>query len=292
MLQSMTGYGKKEMLHGQQTITLELEVCNSRFLEISLRLPEMLLPYEEEFKRQIGARLARGRVRGVLAINGNETTPPPLFLNTDLLHRYYSHLKEIARELELPFEVKLTDLLTLPDIFQVEPQKHLDEGLIAAIKTLLTQVLEEVVAMRQREGAFLAQDLRHHLQLISTKAQTIKEIAQQNRQALFSHYQKYLRELLGDIELDENRLLQEVAWMIKKLDITEECARLQSHLEQFEHFLRSDEPVGKKLNFLIQEMNREITTLGTKAENASVSHLVVDLKDELEKIREQIQNIL
>lgn len=291
MIQSMTGYGKKELTYGHQHITFDLQVCNSRFLEIMLRVPEILLPYEEEFKRLLGEHLARGRIRATLTWNGIAEANRPV-VNRPVLQRYYQNLKEIAEELQLPLEIKLTDLLSLPDIFSVENPQLLDESLLEAIRNLIIQVAQEVTAMRQREGEYLARDIQNHLNLIEQKAQTIAEIATTNRNTIFQRYQEYLRELCSELHFDENRLLLEAALMIKKLDITEECERLRSHLRQFTHFLTSTEPVGKKLNFLIQEMNREITTMGTKAESAPISHLVVDLKDELEKIREQIQNIL
>lgn len=292
MIQSMTGYGKKEKRIGEYLISIDLQVCNSRFLEITLRLPDILLPYEEEFKRQIADCLARGRVRGTIALNSTEQKAPRLQLNTALLRQYYEQLLSIARELKLRPQIALTDLLALPDLFLAEPSDDVASPLIDDVKVVLEETLAEVVNMRQREGAFLVNDIRNHLAIIEQKTTEIEQLSLANRDANFSRLQSYLQELCGELNFDQNRILQEAALLIKKLDITEECERLRSHINQFQVFLGIPEPVGKKLNFLIQEMNREVTTMGTKAENAPISHLVVDLKDELEKIREQIQNIL
>jgi uncharacterized protein (TIGR00255 family) len=184
----------------------------------------------------------------------------------------------------------MQDLLGYPEVFnQIRLLSTLMNCMLG--KDFVKKAVDELVAMRRREGRF-GKELEGYLQLILQQCEQIEALSRQSRQEYFTKYRQSIAELCSDCKFDENRLIQEAGMLTKKLDITEECARLRSHVQQFFWLIRSDEAVGKKMGFLIQEMNREITTAGSKSENAAISHLVVSLKDELEKIREQIQNII
>ena len=290
-LESMTGYSRTEYRSGGQVISVEIYSENNRFLDLTFNLPEPLEPYTEELKRLVAGDLRRGRVRITIAITGSEKTPE-VQLNTAFLTKYYRALCDLARELQIEEPVTLQNLLTYPEIFITDSADTDVAELLTQVKDLLRQAVAELIAMRRREGEFITRELQSHLQFILEKCSEIEKLSQQSRQEYFTKYQQSLAELCQNCQLDENRLIQEAGILAKKLDITEECTRLRSHIQQFTLLLQSEEPVGKQMNFLAQEMNREITTIGAKSESAAISHLVVSLKNELEKIREQIQNVI
>ena len=290
-LESMTGYSRTEYRSGGQVISVEIYSENNRFLDLTFNLPEPLEPYTEELKRLVAGDLRRGRVRITIAITGSEKTPE-VQLNTAFLTKYYRALCDLARELQIEEPVTLQNLLTYPEIFITDSADTDVAELLTQVKDLLRQAVAELIAMRRREGEFITRELQSHLQFILEKCSEIEKLSQQSRQEYFTKYQQSLAELCQNCQLDENRLIQEAGILAKKLDITEECTRLRSHIQQFTLLLQSEEPVGKQMNFLAQEMNREITTIGSKSESAAISHLVVSLKNELEKIREQIQNVI
>lgn len=290
-MESMTGYSKKETRLDAGVLSVEILSENNRYLDLTLNLPEPLMQYTEELKRLITGDLRRGRVRIVVRLNGSNATAA-LGYNSEVLKKYYWALTELAHELKIEQPVTLQNLLSFPDIFKADiVALDLDE-IITQVKTLLSSAVTELVAMRRREGEFLAQDLQNHLEIILSKSDEVEALSRQSRQEYFSKYRQNLAELCRDCQLDENRIIQEAGMLAKKLDITEECTRLRSHVQQFHLLLKNSEPVGKQMSFLAQEMNREISTIGAKSESAAIAHLVVFLKDELEKIREQIQNVI
>lgn len=291
MLESMTGYSKIESRNGTELISIEIISENNRFLDLSLNLPEHLDIYAEEIKRLVAEDLKRGRVRINIRLNGSNTVPE-IKLNSEMLKLYYQALNNLAGELQISQPVTMRDLLGYPEIFRMDSVTLDATELFSQVKILLKSAVAELIAMRRREGDFLAKELENYLQLILAQSAEVEDLSRQSRQEYFTKYKQNIADLCRDCQLDENRLIQEAGILAKKLDITEECARLRSHVQQFLMLIRSDEPVGKKMGFLIQEMNREITTAGSKSENAAISHLVVSLKDELEKIREQIQNLI
>ncbi|MDD5540987.1 MAG: YicC family protein [Candidatus Marinimicrobia bacterium] len=287
----MTGYSKMETRLDAGVLSVEILSENNRYLDLTLNLPEPLMQYTEELKRLIAGDLRRGRVRIVVRLNGSNATAA-LGYNSEVLKKYYWALTELAHELKIEQPVTLQNLLSFPDIFKADiVALDLDE-IITQVKTLLSSAVTELVAMRRREGEFLAQDLQNHLEIILSKCDEVEALSRQSRQEYFSKYRQNLAELCRDCQLDENRIIQEAGMLAKKLDITEECTRLRSHVQQFHLLLKNSEPVGKQMSFLAQEMNREISTIGAKSESAAIAHLVVFLKDELEKIREQIQNVI
>lgn len=287
----MTGYSKKETRLDAGVLSVEILSENNRYLDLTLNLPEPLMQYTEELKRLITGDLRRGRVRIVVRLNGSNATAA-LGYNSEVLKKYYWALTELAHELKIEQPVTLQNLLSFPDIFKADiVALDLDE-IITQVKTLLSSAVTELVAMRRREGEYLAQDLQNHLEIILSKSDEVEALSRQSRQEYFSKYRQNLAELCRDCQLDENRIIQEAGMLAKKLDITEECTRLRSHVQQFHLLLKNSEPVGKQMSFLAQEMNREISTIGAKSESAAIAHLVVFLKDELEKIREQIQNVI
>lgn len=293
MIRSMTGFGKVERNLVQGTLAVEVRSVNSRYFDFSARFPEIFENLEEEIKRRFSSRLSRGRIKVFITLNGvTEEQQKPLRLNRTLVERYRTLLHEARDVLGSSEAVSLHHLLNFPDIFEVQAAANEIESLEAELFQAIEDVIGEVLKMQDAEGAHLAAEIKLHLDLVQDTAAKILQISLANKQAYFEKIRERLLLLTGDLNLDESRVIQEAALYSKKIDITEECERLESHIRQFRSYYDSPEAVGKRMTFLIQEMNREISTIGAKSENATVSHHVVEIKNELEKIREQAQNIL
>jgi uncharacterized protein (TIGR00255 family) len=293
MIKSMTGFGKKERQFDGGVISTQIRAVNSRYLDISVRLPEVLNDHEEDLKRLIGEQLNRGRITGAVSIVINDNNGiPRLKINKDVLKQYYASLKDAVDSLGLKDKITLQHLLNFPDLLDVNNPSFEVDTLIAIVKQCVSDAVKELDQMRIREGQFLADKIKQNLDEVERIIKEIERLSTGMQGLVFQKYSEQLQALCKDLELNQDRILQEAAMLTKKLDITEECHRIDSHLSQFRLYLTGNEPAGKKMTFLLQEMNREITTIGSKVEIAEISHLVVNLKSELEKIREQAQNIL
>lgn len=291
MLKSMTGYGRGQASAGEGAWVVELRTVNSRYLDFHLRLPPSLSALEERVKKALAARLTRGRVSLTVNALGPVATAPHLVLNRPLLAEYRRVLAELQQELGLSEEPGLAPFLYNRDLIQVLEEGPDPEAVWAQLEPALGQALEEAEAMRAAEGQALAQDLGQRLQrvqeLFQQAAARSGEVVENYRQRL----QERIARLLDEPQLDPQRLALEVAVIADKSDTTEEAVRAASHLEQFRQFLTAEEPVGRKLDFLLQELNREANTMGSKTPDAEASQTIVELKTELERIREQVQNI-
>ncbi|HLA05331.1 MAG TPA: YicC/YloC family endoribonuclease [Syntrophales bacterium] len=292
MIKSMTGYGRAEtILKGKRTVA-EIKSLNHRYLEVSLRLPPTLASLEMEIKKKIAKVFSRGKIEVSIRMdyNGSPDKITGLDLNIPLIRSYYSLLCRIKQELNMKDEITLAMMAAFRDAFAAP-----EEDDIAAVWQLLEVVLDEAVValtvMREKEGDVLCRDLRDRA---ATVARLLDVVGNRGPQALTA-YQKRLRErireLRGDMEIDESRLMQEIAIMAEKSDIMEEIVRLRSHIDQFNDMLQSDQAVGRKVDFLIQEMGREVNTIGSKSGDAETSRHVIEIKSELARIREQVQNI-
>jgi len=292
MIKSMTGYGRAEtILKGKRTVA-EIKSLNHRYLEVSLRLPPTLASLEMEIKKKIAKVFSRGKIEVSIRMdyNGSPDKITGLDLNIPLIRSYYSLLCRIKQELNMKDEITLAMMAAFRDAFAAP-----EEDDIAAVWQLLEVVLDEAVValtvMREKEGDVLCRDLRDRA---ATVARLLDVVGNRGPQALTA-YQKRLRErireLRGDMEIDESRLMQEIAIMAEKSDIMEEIVRLRSHIDQFNDMLQSDQAVGRKVDFLIQEMGREVNTIGSKSGDAEISRHVIEIKSELARIREQVQNI-
>ena len=292
MIKSMTGFGRAERKVDEAILTVEVRSVNSRYFDFSVRLPEMFEPLEETIKRLFNDRIQRGRIKLSVTLNGEQGTRHKIELNQETLHHYQQLLKQASKLLNSDEPVSLSQILNFPDIFEVKTGEFDEEKIQLGLYAALEDTISDLLTMQAKEGKHLAQEIGKHLDLIETTLAEVLKLSNQTKDTSFLKIHEKLLALCQDLEIDENRLLQEAAISAKKIDITEECDRLQSHLKQFRIYLRSDEPVGKRMTFLTQEMNREISTIGAKSENAVISHHVVDIKNELEKIREQAQNII
>jgi len=292
MIRSMTGYGKVERQMESGTLALEIRSVNSRYLDIVLKMPEQLDWLANEIKRQLGSKITRGRLEVTITLNGNSLIKKKVHLNRELFQHYQQLLTEAAQLLNSDEPILLEQMLNFRDIFVPESGLFNKEPVTQQLSEIVEAAVNELITMQLREGEFLAGEIITHLELIQEKLQRIKLLSKAVKDSFIEKCRAKLKLFLEDIEIDDNRILQEAVLYAKKVDITEECERLDSHLKQLKLYLDSTGEVGKRIDFLAQEMGREISTIGAKSENAELAHLVVEIKNEIEKIREQAQNIL
>ena len=292
-MKSMTGYGRGECSQNGFKITVELSSVNRKQSEILINLPRELEPLEPQVRDEINRHVARGRLTvRVMLHMGNGDTVGRIHLNLPLARAYAQQLQGLARSLGVSESVSLDLLTRAPGVMRLEEEVAGAEDFWPVLEKSLRQALTGLVAMREKEGAYLTKELRHRLKLMRKSARRV----QQRAPAVGKAYRLQLLSRLQRAGLpaglaEDQRLLQEVVLFTDRSDISEELARLQSHFEQFEEGLEAKEPVGRTLEFLVQEVNREVNTIGSKANDSLISRQVVTLKGELEKVREQIQNI-
>ncbi len=291
MLKSMTGYGKGETPTPHGSFIVEIRSVNHRYGEISVRLPRSFYAFENDIKRLASSLLKRGKID--ISVQWDETTSANAVPQLDMAvaRGYYEAYSRLAKELNLPQDADPSYIMSLKGVMK-ELAVSLDETELQP--QLLTAVQSAVTAlegMRNREGEALADDLKARRKQI---AEWSAQIGERTPQMVIEYRQKLkgrLDQLLDGIDMDENRLSQEVALLADRCDITEELVRLASHFSQFDEALGSLEPVGRKLDFLMQEMNREVNTIGSKSNDAGITNLVIQIKAEMEKMREQVQNV-
>ncbi len=294
MIRSMTGYGRAEAVLGGRKYVVEIKSLNHRYLELSLRIPANLLPLEMEIKKKINEHLIRGKIDVTIrretysGIEGSRL----LEVNLPLVKNYYDLLIQLKDLFNLKEDITLDMMAGLKDVFiSLETLEDEITVLWEGLAGVLSDAIAALIDMRQKEGEVLGQDLKARLYLINEHLDEIDARAPQ----IVLEYQKRLvariRELMDGMVIDESRLSQEVAIMAEKSDITEEIVRFRSHIKQFFEMLKSPEAMGRKVDFLIQEMNREVNTIGSKSSDAEVSCHVIEIKSELAKLREQVQNL-
>lgn len=293
MIKSMTGYGRAEAIINDKKVSIEIKSLNHRFLEIFVRLPGVFSPLETEVKRKLTDRFARGRIEVSIRRDSdqNANAEGRLELNMPLIRNYYGMLSNLKQEFQLKDEINLGLLLGIKDAVTVA-ETEIDLAQVwEHLQVILENAMGNLENMRAQEGEIIGKDLQGRLGLLDSFLKTIKNKAPQ----VVAEYQRRLSErvkdLMGNFPIDDARLAQEVAIMAERCDITEEIVRFQSHLIQMDSIMRSNEAVGRKIDFLLQEMNREANTIGSKSPDAEISQIVVDIKTELSRLREQVQNI-
>jgi len=291
MIKSMTGYGRSEITVPGRNIVVEVKSVNHRFLEISLKMPQVLLPLELEFKKKIGEKIKRGKIEIFIRLETDASAAPEAILNLETARNYFAALQLLKKEFGFTDEIGLKNLAGFRDIFSQPAETELSAEVSNQIASTLEKALVTLVKMRQEEGIAIYQDMEQRLQSIRLIMETINTRAPQ----IVIEYQKRLteriKELTGGCALDDSRLAQEVALLADKSDVTEEIVRMHSHIRQFAALLESTDAEGKKIDFLLQEMNREINTIGSKSNDAEIARQVIEAKSELSKLREQAQNI-
>ena len=291
MIKSMTGYGRVEAFLDGRSIVVEAKSVNHRFLEIALRMPSALFPLEMEYKKKIGERFQRGRIDVSIRLEGEGADNSRVNLNLDIARAYFDVLNRLIAEFHLQEQVTLRSLTAFRDIFTPPSETKLSPDFLEQVEIALQEALSMLGNMRQDEGIALYSDMNMRLKEIAK----IMEVVRLRVPEVVLEYQKRLvdriKELTAGYALDDARLAQEVAIMADRCDITEEIVRMHSHISQFDALLQSDDAEGKKIDFLLQEMNREINTIGSKSNNAEIARQVIDAKSELGKLREQAQNV-
>lgn len=291
MMKSMTGFGRAQALIDGRDITVEVKAVNHRFFEFSARVPRAYGYLEEKLKSYIQSNVSRGKVEMGVILQTIEGTNAQVEINYELAKSYVDALRTLSERTGLTDDLTLSSIARFSDIFAVRKTEDDEEVIWNAVRQVADQAIEKFVEMRKREGARLREDLLEKLNNIETHLAVVKEKSPQTvadyRQRLFAK----LTEVLGNTQLEEQRILTEAAIFAEKVAVDEETVRLDSHIAQFKEIIKSDQPVGRKLDFLVQELNREVNTIGSKAQDVSIAQLVVEMKSEIEKIREQIQNI-
>ena len=287
----MTGYGRVETTGQDRNIVVEVKSVNHRFLEISLRMPQALFPLELEFKKKIGEKVKRGRIEIFIRLEAQSTNAPEAIVNLEIARNYFAALQRLKDEFGLTEEIGLKTLVGFRDIFSQPAETEIKPEILKQIAEALEEALNMLVQMRQEEGGAIYRDMEQRLDSIRSILETINVRSPQ----VIVEYQRRLteriKELTAGFTLDDSRLAQEAAILAEKSDITEEIVRMNSHIDQFVALLQSVEAEGKKIDFLLQEMNREINTIGSKSNDAEIARQVIEAKSELSRLREQAQNI-
>ena len=287
----MTGFGRAEANSKYGLFTVEVSSVNNRFLELSVRLPRNLSVLEPKVREMVNSVTQRGKVNLYVNLAENGQAAGEGLINTTLATAYYKQLRKLKQDLRLGGDVELEDLLLLPDITRpASAEIDVDEAW-TIIETAAGRALKALVAMRAREGKAMAADMRSRLKAVVTILKRIERDTADSVKTYATKLSARIAELLNGRKPDPVRLEEEIALFAERTDITEECLRFRSHVDQFLATLRQKDAIGRRLNFILQEMNREVNTIGSKASDFGISSDVISLKEEIEKLREQVQNV-
>ena len=291
MIKSMTGYGSAKGTVESLTISVELQSVNNRYLDTSVRMPRSFLFAEDAVKAAVQRHISRGKVDVFVSVDSSEAGDMTVKVNEGLLRGYIDAIRSIAQEYSLPEDLTALAVSRFPDVLSVE-KKDLDaEAISAGIVEIAEHALRDFDAMRLREGEKLRDDVLGRIRVIDGLVSAVEQAAPQTVADYRARLEAKMAEVLGASGIDENRILAEAALFADHIAVDEETVRLRSHMSQLDLMIRGNSPTGRKIDFLIQEFNREANTIGSKCQNSAIAHTVVDLKSEIEKIREQIQNI-
>ena len=291
MIRSMTGYGRYQDTVDGMDITVEIKAVNHRYYEYSSRLPRAYGFLDDKLKAYLQGSISRGKVDVYVFIDTADAPGSRVTVNHSLVQGYLKALGEIAETYGLRNDVTVMSLARYPDLLTVHREAEDEEAVWAAVRTVADVALNRFLQMREKEGEKLQEDILSRAAAILEAVGQVEERSPQTVREHMDKVQARMRELLGTATVDEQRLLTEAALFADKIAVAEETVRLRSHISQLEHMLAGNEAVGRKLDFLVQEINREANTIGSKAQDVQLARVVVDIKAEIEKIREQIQNI-
>ena len=291
MIKSMTGYGRYEEIINNKKISCEIRSVNHRYADFNIRVPRGCGFLEEKVRQLAASRVARGKVD--IYINTENYSDPEreIFLNDGMVKNYIEVLEKMRDDFNLKDDISVMSVARLPDVFRTQQREEDEEELAKAVLTVVNGAIDEFVAMRSREGERISADLCARIEYMKTIAAKVDERSPKTVEEYRTKLYTKIKEFLEDRDVDEARILTEVAIFADKVAVNEEIVRLSSHFDEFYKIISSDEPAGRRLDFLIQEINREINTTGSKANDIEIAKYVVELKGETEKLREQIQNI-
>lgn len=290
MIKSMTGYGKGNISENLRNYQVEIKSVNHRYLDISVKMPRVLSYLEEDVKKVISSKVKRGKIDVFVTFENSSTEGKEIKINNEIAKMYINQLKQLAEEENILANIEVTEISKYPDVLSVQNTQD-DEQIKKELIEATTIATDKLVRMRQVEGSKMAEDLLKRIEKINQKIEKISELST----GLIEEYVVKLRERIQEILktdiVDETRLAQETVIFADKSSIQEELTRLNSHIHQFKTLLNNEGAIGKKLDFIIQEMNRESNTIASKSVKLEITNLVIEIKTELEDIREQIQNI-
>ncbi len=290
-MRSMTGYGKAASNNEWFTVSVEIKSVNNRFLDVSVRLPKELSSEEIVIREYLKGQITRGKIFIYVDLEKTQPEGKELFIDWQAAEQKVQMLNTLKERFQLDDSVKLNHLLMFPDLFTLDLQNLIEEQIRPLLLEALEKASSEFLKMREQEGANLKLDLEKRLENIERLVNEIKQIAPDNIQHEFERLSKNVNSLIGEQKVDTGRLEQELAILSDRVDITEECVRLKSHIDLFKKTIAMKEDIGKRLNFLLQEMHREANTISSKTTMLEISHRVINVKEEIEKLREQVQNI-
>ena len=290
-IKSMTGYGSSKGIAEGFDVTVELKSVNNRYLETSVRLPRNFLFAEETVKSAVQKHISRGKVDVFITVNSSSVDDISVKVNRPLLENYLRAINSIADEYGLENDSTAMGISKLPDVLSVERNELDAEAISDGIGSVLEEALADYDRMREREGEKLKEDVHSRLRTIENYVSMIEKAAPETVLQYRNRLEQKMVEVLQDSSVDEGRIIQEAAIFADRIAVDEETVRLRSHIAQLDSMLEAGSPIGRKIDFLVQEFNREANTIGSKCQNSDIAHIVVDLKSEIEKIREQIQNI-
>lgn len=291
MLKSMTGYGRQEMIVDGKKILVEIKSVNHRFADYNIKVPRHLGFLEDKVKKLASENITRGKVDIYINIESSEEADKDILLNMELAKSYIEALHKLRDEFGLKDDITVSSVARYSDIFRAERREEDEEALWQAVKSVMEEALRAFVAMRSREGERIEQDLVARIAYMKELAAKVEERSPQTVKEYRDRLYARIKEVLEDRTVDEARVLTEAAIFADKVAVNEETVRLSSHFDEFNEIITSGEPAGRRLDFLIQEINREVNTIGSKAQDLDIAKIVVTLKGEIEKLREQIQNI-
>lgn len=290
MIKSMTGYGKSNISINSREYQVEIKSVNHRYSDINIKMPRVISYLEEDVKKEILSKIKRGKVDVFITYTNNSGECNEVKINKEIAKIYINELKKLAQEEEISANIEVTEISKLPDVLTIKTNNN-DETIKRELLQAVDIATQNLLSMKQAEGEKINNDLLNRLKYILAKTEETSKLSTGLIEQYVVKLEERIKELLKTEEIDRTRLAQEVVIYADKCSIEEEITRLKSHISQFEELLKSDQAVGKKLDFLTQEMNRETNTIGSKANNLDITNNVIDLKTEIENIREQVQNI-
>ena len=290
MIKSMTGFGRGRVENEGRNFTVEIKSVNHKYSEINIRLPRMFNSFEDKIRTRISSEISRGKVDVYVSFENFSAKGINIKMNRDLAKVYLDELNALAADTGLPNNLTALDLSRFPEVLKID-EEETEEELAQDLMNALEEALRNFVAMREVEGEKLVQDLENRINFVEQKVNEITEFSQTVVTDYMEKLENRIKELLKTDVVDKDRLAQEIVYFSDKSSIEEELTRLKSHISQFRVFLKSESPIGKKFDFLVQEINRETNTIASKANCLDITNRVIEVKTEVENIREQIQNI-
>ena len=290
MIKSMTGFGRGKYENEGRTYTVEIKSVNHKYSDINVRLPRFLNSVEDKVRKRVAEVISRGKIDIFVSFENYSNKGTTIRINKDLAKEYIKELKALADEADLRFDLNVIDVSKFPEILKLEDEDN-DELIGQEVMIALDDALEKFVSMREIEGQKLVEDIERRIYLIQEKVNEVTKFSSSLVEEYMARLQTRVNELLAPGVVDEARLMQEIVIFSDKSSIEEELTRLKSHISQFLEMIKQSSPIGKKIDFLIQEINREVNTIGSKANSLDITNKVIEIKTEVENIREQIQNI-